>query len=113
MPESNAPAERFIDELLDHGAKVITVAEIMDLIGKSDDETEQNNLKGQVIRALDYHEILIPETPGESYVNAEKLFNGAEFLIVPDALEIDNNILIPGHRLCLLWIRSFFLLKSP
>ena len=98
MPESNAPAERFIDELLDHGAKVITVAEIMDLVGKSEDVSEQEKIKGQVIRALEYHEILIPETPGESYVNAEKLFNGAEFLIVPDALEIDNNILIPGHR---------------
>ena len=96
--ENVTPVERFINELTDQGIKVITVAEVMKFAGKVEDAAEKEKLTSQIIRELEHHESLIPETPGESYVNAEKLFDGAEFLIVPDALEIDNNILIPGHR---------------
>ena len=96
--ENVTPVERFINELTDQGIKVITVAAVMKFAGKVEDAAEKEKLTSQIIRELEHHESLIPETPGESYVNAEKLFDGAEFLIVPDALEIDNNILIPGHR---------------
>ena len=98
MVENVTPIERFINELTDQGIKVITVAEVMKFAGKVEDAGEKEKLTAQIIRELEHHELLIPETPGESYVNAEKLFNGAEFMIVPDALEIDNNILIPVHR---------------
>ena len=98
IPENTVPVERFINELIDQGIKVITVAEVAKFAGNVADAAEKEKLTSQIIRELENHEALIPETPGESYVNAEKLFNGAEFLSVPDALEIDNNILIPGHR---------------
>ncbi len=98
VPENTMPIERFINELVDQNIKVITVAEVMKFAGKVADASEQEKLTSQIVRELENHEALIPQVPGESYVNAEMLFNGAEFLIVPDALEIDNNILIPGHR---------------
>ena len=97
-PGESVFPERLIDELLDNGANVITVDEVMKSLAAAADEDGKEKLKGQVVRALGYHEMLVPEIPGERYVNAEKLFNGAEFMIVPDGFEIDNNILIPGHR---------------
>lgn len=94
---SITPVEKFIAQKLDERAKVITVADIMKMAGKVDD-AEKEKITAQIIRELEHHEALLPEIPGEKYVDAENLFNGAEFLIVPDGFEIDNNILIPGHR---------------
>ena len=92
------PVEKFIAQKLDEGAKSVTVADIMAMLGKVDDAAEKEKITAQIIRELEHHEALLPEIPGEKYVDAENLFNGAEFLIVPDGLEIENNILIPGHR---------------
>ena len=88
MPGNSAPVEFLVDELLNNGAQAITVDEVMECVGKNLPEQELHNLKETVIRELEYHEMLIPEIPGERYCNAEKLFNGAEFLIVPDGFEI-------------------------
>ena len=92
------PVERFINELIDRKIKVITVDEVLKFAGNVTDPEEKEKLTFQIVRELEHHEALLPEVPGESYVNAAEFFNGQEFLIVPDALEIENNILIPGHR---------------
>ena len=97
-PGNITPVEKIIAQLLDNGAKVITGADVMEIIGKVDDEAEKEKLTARIVRELEHHEAMLPETPGEKYVDAEELFNGAEFMIVPDGLEIENNILIPGHR---------------
>lgn len=90
--------EKIIAGLLQQKLPVIS----LDMVLKSanvdiKDEAAQDYIS-RVVRELDYTYGLIPMQPGESYAAAEALFDKAEFMIVPDALEIENNILIPGHR---------------
>lgn len=95
-PAADFPAEAIISELIAKGSKNITVS---DVTGQyNSDATDASAIRSKAERELALSEELIPVVPGESYAVAEKMFNNAEFLIVPDALEIENNILIPGHR---------------
>ena len=87
-----------IAELLQKNCSMITVQAILDTAGKIANDEERQELADRISRELSYCSDLVPVEPGTSYRPAAQLFNGAEFLIVPDGFEIDNNILIPGHR---------------
>ena len=87
-----------IAELLQKNCSMITVQAILDTAGKIENDEERQELADRISRELSYCSDLVPVEPGPSYRPAAALFNGAEFLIVPDGFEIDNNILIPGHR---------------
>ncbi|MBE6369520.1 MAG: hypothetical protein E7056_05080 [Lentisphaerae bacterium] len=90
--------EDAINSLLAAQQSVITIQDILKLAPESADSEAAKLLTARIVRELDFHEDLIPVIPGEKYLAAETLFNGREFLIVPDGFEIENNILIPGHR---------------
>ena len=90
--------ESAIDSLLAGGQKVFTVDDIAAMAVPETDAEAQELFRARIARELGYHDKLITAVPGEKYIAAEALFNGAEFLIVPDGFEIENNILIPGHR---------------
>ena len=90
--------EAAIDSLLEQGQKIFTVEDIAAMAPPGEDAAAQEMMRERIARELAYHEKLITAVPGEKYVAAEALFNNAEFLIVPDDFEIENNILIPGHR---------------
>ena len=90
--------ESAIDSLLAGGQKVFTVDDIAAMAVPETDAEAQELFRARIARELGYHDKLITAVPGEKYIAAEALFNSAEFLIVPDGFEIENNILIPGHR---------------
>ena len=93
------PLEETVEKLLQKKPPVITVDAVLDALAvKKSDSEEYKKLFSRVVRELNYHIALIPVEPQQSYVIAADLFTNAEFIIVPDAFEIENNILIPGHR---------------
>ncbi len=90
--------ENIINDLVEQKVKVITTGDILKILNRASAAEAGEEVVCQIARELENHEALLAEKPGEIYVNAGEFFNGKEFLIVPDALEIENNILIPGHR---------------
>ena len=90
--------EAAVNSLLESGLDTITPQDVFALAPAPADAEAAELLTAQIVRELGFHEELVCAVPGEKYVSAAKLFNGAEFLIVPDGFEIENNILIPGHR---------------
>ena len=90
--------EAAIDSLLADGQKTFTVEDIAAMAVPAADAEAQELFKARIARELGHHEKLITAIPGEKYIAAGALFNGAEFLIEPDGFEIENNILSPGHR---------------
>ena len=98
----NIPSEVFqleaaIDALISGGKSVITLQDVLTAAPAVEAEALEAQ-KAQITRELNYHDALLPVIPGEKYQLAADLFTNAEFLIVPDGFEIENNILIPGHR---------------
>ena len=93
------PLEDTVEKILQQKPPVVTTDAVLDALAvKKSDSEEYAKISARVVRELDYHIALIPMEPQKSYVIAEDLFANAEFMIVPDAFEIENNILIPGHR---------------
>ena len=87
-----------VAELLQKKSTVITVQDILAAAGNVESDEARQELADRISRELAYCSDLVAIEPGSRYRSAAELFNGAEFLIVPDGFEIDNNILIPGHR---------------
>ena len=52
-------------------------------------------------RELDADNNLFKDTEKNVYVMRSKFFTGREFIITPSEIEIDNDILFPGHRFCI------------
>ena len=90
--------EEKVAELLQKKSTVITVQDILAAAGNVESDEARQELADRISRELAYCSDLVAIEPGSRYRSAAELFNGAEFLIVPDGFEIDNNILIPGHR---------------
>ena len=89
--------EAAVNNFLQSGKKIITLADVLSVAPEVEDE-KKAELTGRIIRELEYHDALQVIVPGESYAVRAEFFRGQEFMIVPDGFEIDNNILIPGHR---------------
>lgn len=90
--------ESIIDSLIANGKNVITLQDVQELAPAVDSDELKNQQTERIVRELGFHDELIPWVPGEKYRVGAALFNNSEFLIVPDGFEIENNILIPGHR---------------
>ena len=89
--------EAAIDSLVREKHLIITVQNVLDIVGSPAGD-EKDLLRERIVRELGHYEGLIAMIPGEQYAVAGTLFEQKEFLIVPDGFEIENNILIPGHR---------------
>jgi hypothetical protein len=66
-------------------------------------EIDSENLEAEEIRLereLDADDNLFKDEETKTYVTRDKFFNEREFIITPNEIEIDNNILFPGHRFC-------------
>ncbi|MDD5597590.1 MAG: hypothetical protein PHV82_06575 [Victivallaceae bacterium] len=66
-------------------------------------DIEPANLKAEEIRIereLDADERLFRDADKDIYFVRSKFFAGREFVITPGEIEIENNILFPGHRFC-------------
>ena len=68
----------------------------------------REKLLNRVVRELENHEELIAVEPGKRYVPAAQIFTGAEFLVTPDGWEIEQGILVPGHRFAPFMHRDVF-----
>ena len=90
--------ENTIDSILKSGSAEINVDELIKKFPDNGDSDGAALLRNRIVRELENNQSLITSIPGNRYLSAEKLFKNRGFLIVPDAFEIENNILVPGHR---------------
>ena len=93
---SSLQIENAIDELIAQNSVVLTVEDVACHCKLSD--SEQAESAHRIVREMNCHEALLTIQPGQSFAVAGKLFKNAEFLVVPSSFEIENNILVPGHR---------------
>ena len=66
-------------------------------------EIKPENLEAEEIRLereLEADESLFKYSDSDQYILRSSFFEGKQFIITPSELEIDNNILFPGHRFC-------------
>ena len=66
-------------------------------------EINPENLEAEELRLereLDADDNLFKDEDTKTYIMRDKFFTGREFIITPNEIEIDNNILFPGHRFC-------------
>ena len=59
-----------------------------------------NAEKLRIERELDMDTNFFKDQENEVYALRNKFFEGRQFVIVPGEIEIENNILFPGHRFC-------------
>lgn len=74
---------------------------VADLLARLDIKPE-NRKAGELRlkRELDADERLFPDPEKDIYFVRSKFFAGREFVVTPGEIEIENNILFPGHRFC-------------
>jgi hypothetical protein len=66
-------------------------------------DIKPENLKAEEIRLereLDADDRLFKNENEDSYFLRSKFFTGREFVVTPGEIEIENNIIFPGHRFC-------------
>ncbi len=102
--------EAAIDRILSSEIREITPEAVLACLAPTPepDAEARDKMLNRICRELENHEDLIPMRPGECYCAAEKLFDDAEFLIVPDGFEIENRILVPGHRFAIFMASEVF-----
>jgi hypothetical protein len=74
---------------------------IVDILRRLDVTPE--NLEAEELRLereLDADDNLFKDTDKNIYVMRSKFFNGRQFVITPSEIEIEHDILFPGHRFC-------------
>ena len=97
--EQPAP-EAVIAELVAANAEEITpetVLEALHLVPEPAPETREKYWN-RIVRELDNCEELLAVAPGKTYVPTARVFTGGHFLVTPDGWEIEQGILVPGHR---------------
>ena len=94
------PLETVIAQMLREDGGEITPEAVMARLPSvpelSPEAREQ--LENRVVRELESHEELVALETGRRYGKLAVIFDGAEFLVTPDAFEIEQGILVPGHR---------------
>ena len=102
--------EEAIDRLIAAKAEAIapeTVLDALRLVPEPAPEAREK-LLNRIVRELESHEDLLAVAPGKRYVPAARVFAGAEFLVTPDGWEIEQGILVPGHRFAPFMHRDVF-----
>ncbi|MFA6714347.1 MAG: hypothetical protein WC082_02605 [Victivallales bacterium] len=82
---------------------------VADVLARLDIKPE--NLKAEELRIereLDADERLFRNADKDIYYIRDKFFAGREFVITPGEIEIENNILFPGHRFCVFCENEIF-----
>ncbi len=59
-------------------------------------------------RELDADNSLFKDTDKNIYIMRNKFFTGRQFVITPNEIEIENDILFPGHRFCVFCNEDIF-----
>lgn len=59
---------------------------------------EEDNLAGRLYRVIAARDDLFEDPEEKIWYSKEKFFNGKTFVITPGDFEIENNLLLPGHR---------------
>jgi len=78
---------------------IFSTADVLDRLTISPENMKAEELR--IERELDADDNLFKDTDKNVYVMRSKFFALREFIITPSELEIENNILFPGHRFCI------------
>jgi len=77
---------------------IFSTADILGRLKVAPENMEAEELRLE--RELDADDRLFKDTDKNLYVMRNKFFAGREFIITPSEIEIDADILFPGHRFC-------------
>jgi hypothetical protein len=77
---------------------VFSTADVLGRLTIAPENMEAEELRLE--RELDADNNLFKDTEKNVYVMRSKFFAGRKFIITPSEIEIDNDILFPGHRFC-------------
>jgi hypothetical protein len=86
---------------------IFSTADVLSRLTISPEDMEAEKLR--IERELDADDNLFKDADKNVYVMRSKFFAGREFIITPSELEIENNILFPGHRFCTFCNEEIFL----
>ncbi|QSH41748.1 hypothetical protein P0136_06435 [Lentisphaerota bacterium ZTH] len=87
--------------------KGFQVKDVLENIPESLDE-DRDALELRIERELDGDNRLFKNFETDRYFLKKHFFNGKTFLVTPDEIEIDNGILMPGHRFCIFCEEEIF-----
>jgi hypothetical protein len=85
---------------------VFSIKDVINALGSPPEDMKAAEIR--VERELDADENLFKDDDKQCYVKRDQFFEGKQFVIVPDELEIENNILYPGHRFCVFCTDEIF-----
>jgi len=77
---------------------IFSTADVLGRLTISPENMEAEKLRLE--RELDVDDKLFKDIDKNLYIMRSKFFAGREFIITPSEIEIENNILFPGHRFC-------------
>ena len=75
-----------------------SIADVLGRLKISPENMEAEELRLE--RELDADNNLFKDTDKNIYVMRSKFFNGRQFVVTPNEIEIEHDILFPGHRFC-------------
>ncbi len=75
-----------------------SIADVLSYLKISPENMEAEELRLE--RELDADNNLFKDIDKDIYVKRSKFFNGRHFVVTPNEIEIEHNILFPGHRFC-------------
>ncbi len=77
---------------------IFSTADVLNRLTVSPENMKSEEIR--IERELDADAKLFKDTDKNVYVARNNFFAGREFIITPGKIEIENNILFPGHRFC-------------
>ncbi|MDD5728252.1 MAG: hypothetical protein PHV59_06800 [Victivallales bacterium] len=97
------PDSKLVDAALaavmrESGSGRFTVADVLQRLEVLPEDLEAESMRLE--RELDADENLFKDEEAGLYVLRDRFFTGREFIVTPNEIEIENNILFPGHRFC-------------
>ena len=83
-----------------------SIADVLGRLSIAPENMEAEELRLE--RELDADARLFKDTEKDIYVIRSRFFHGRQFVVTPGEIEIDNDILFPGHRFCVFCNEDIF-----
>jgi len=83
-----------------------SIADVLGRLNVAPENMEAEELRLE--RELDADDSLFRDADKNIYVIRSKFFNGRQFVVTPNEIEIEHDVLFPGHRFCVFCDENIF-----